>query len=41
MDLYKEKKVRMYPIGYGDKVAEIFLQKLANTTGGRYTLGKM
>ena len=41
MDLNKEKKVRFYPIGYGDKVAEIFLQKLANTSGGRYTLGKM
>ena len=41
LDLNKEKKVRIYPIGFGDKVDEVFLQKLANQSGGQYSLAKM
>jgi hypothetical protein len=37
----KDKKVRVYPIGFGDKVNEPLLQKLADQSGGRYTLPKL
>lgn len=39
--LLKDKKIRIYPIGYGDKVNEPLLQKLADLTQGRYTPAKM
>jgi len=37
----KEKKIRVYPIGFGEKVNEPLLQKLADQSGGRYTPAKM
>jgi len=37
----KEKKIRVYPIGFGDKVNEPLLQKLADQSGGLYTAAKM
>jgi hypothetical protein len=43
-DLFKilqGKKVRVYPIGYGDRINEVGLQKLADQTNGRYTPAKM
>ena len=37
----KEKKIRVYPIGFGEKVNEPLLQKLADQSGGLYTAAKM
>jgi hypothetical protein len=39
--LSKEKKIRVYPIGFGEKVNEPLLQKLADQSGGLYTPAKM
>ncbi len=37
----KDKKVRIYTIGFGDKVNEPLLQKLADQNNGRYILARM
>ena len=37
----KDRKVRVYPIGFGDKVNEPLLKKLADQSGGQYTLPKL